>query len=394
MQLSDIPSKFEAPFAHSAGPGYIRAIPATPTGLVGQASLELGFPPENMTAVSAGGVPPFGQDFNGLLNQSTAWSQWQATGRAFPPYDATFQTQIGGYPRGAIVESLVEDLLFYASLVDNNVTDPDAGGAGWLIWSRTITTNTDLYVNGSTGDDSNNGLSPATAKKTITAAVNTAWTFPPSQYTITIHVADGTYSESVYTPSVPGPAVVITGNASTPQNVVVQSPTANRHCFQVGGPNTLTVQNLKVISASGTSCGFSSALSGANLITQNTVSGACSFAVHQAYSGASLSIGNHVYAGNAQYAIYAGSSGSVSLAQNASYALSGLMTLTAWAVAVSGGNIGTSPIPNLPTFTNPSNATCKKYEATLNGVIYSGGGGANYFPGNSAGTTSTGGQYL
>jgi hypothetical protein len=52
------------------------------------------------------------------------------------PYDATFQTAIGGYPIGAIVESLFENLLFYASTVDNNVTNPDTGGAGWFVWSR------------------------------------------------------------------------------------------------------------------------------------------------------------------------------------------------------------------------------------------------------------------
>jgi hypothetical protein len=39
-------------------------------------------------------------------------------------------------------------------------------------------------------------------------------------------------------------------------------------------------------------------------------------------------------------------------------------------------------------------ATGKRYDVTGNGVIYTGGGGANYYPGNSAGTTATGGQYI
>jgi hypothetical protein len=34
-----------------------------------------------------------------------------------------------------------------------------------------------------------------------------------------------------------------------------------------------------------------------------------------------------------------------------------------------------------------------RYNATLNGVINTGGGGANFLPGNSSGTTSLGGQY-
>lgn len=39
-------------------------------------------------------------------------------------------------------------------------------------------------------------------------------------------------------------------------------------------------------------------------------------------------------------------------------------------------------------------ATGKRYSAVSNGVIDTNGGGANYFPGNVAGTTATGGQYL
>ncbi len=39
-------------------------------------------------------------------------------------------------------------------------------------------------------------------------------------------------------------------------------------------------------------------------------------------------------------------------------------------------------------------ATGQRYQATSNAVIDTNGGGANYFPGNVAGATSTGGQYL
>jgi hypothetical protein len=38
-------------------------------------------------------------------------------------------------------------------------------------------------------------------------------------------------------------------------------------------------------------------------------------------------------------------------------------------------------------------ATGQRFNASLNGIIATGGGGINYFPGNVAGTTSTGGQY-
>lgn len=130
MQLSDIPSKFTIPFANSAGGGYIRSIPISPPGS-GGASLTEGFPPANFSPVGSGGIPPYGQDFNGILKQISAWSRWYSAGGTIR-YDSTFQTAIGGYPNGALVQSAVTANLFWQSTTDNNVTNPDASGAGWV----------------------------------------------------------------------------------------------------------------------------------------------------------------------------------------------------------------------------------------------------------------------
>lgn len=131
MQISSIPTKFPTVFAASAAAGYIRSIPVT-TATNGQASLTLGFPPACFTPEAAGGVPPFGQDFNGILNQITAWIQWQNAG-ALVTYDATFSGEIGGYPQGAILTSAANSAAWWVSSVDNNTTNPDAGGAGWIL---------------------------------------------------------------------------------------------------------------------------------------------------------------------------------------------------------------------------------------------------------------------
>lgn len=131
MQSSSIPVKFPVAFANGAASGFIRSIPQNPSGTPGQASLTQGFPPENFNPVAAGGVPPFGQDFNGLFNQSTSWSRWAQAGGAVP-YDAAFQTAIGGYPLGAIIESAMQAGSFWLCTVENNITNPDAGGSGWL----------------------------------------------------------------------------------------------------------------------------------------------------------------------------------------------------------------------------------------------------------------------
>ena len=130
MQSSDVPSRFPIPFGNAAGGSYIRTIPeASQIGIQdGAASLTDGFPPLNFTPVGAGGVPPFGQDFNGLMKQVTQWSRWQAAGNA-TPWDSAFSTAIGGYPKGAVVVGTSGGL--WLSEVENNTTNPNTGGAGW-----------------------------------------------------------------------------------------------------------------------------------------------------------------------------------------------------------------------------------------------------------------------
>lgn len=49
-----------------------------------------------------------------------------------PKYDAAFQTAVGGYPAGAEVLSATTPGLSWMSTTDNNTTNPDTGGAGWL----------------------------------------------------------------------------------------------------------------------------------------------------------------------------------------------------------------------------------------------------------------------
>lgn len=133
MKASDIPLKLPVPFASSAGGSYVRNIPTTSQiGISnGAASLPDGFPPLTFQPEGSGGIPPFGQDFNGILREISAWSRWTAAGGAFPPYDAAFQTAIDGYPNGIVVTSATTQDLFWLCLVDDNMSNPDMGGAGW-----------------------------------------------------------------------------------------------------------------------------------------------------------------------------------------------------------------------------------------------------------------------
>ena len=132
MQSTNIPSKIPLPFAYAASSGYINTIPAaSQIGITnGRASLHDGFPPDTFSPISSGGVPPFGGDFNGILNEITAIQQWQEAGGFFP-FDPTFATAVGGYPRGAIIQSST-GVGFWISTAENNSNNPDSGGAGWV----------------------------------------------------------------------------------------------------------------------------------------------------------------------------------------------------------------------------------------------------------------------
>jgi hypothetical protein len=139
MLVASIPAKFGIPWAANAGGAYIRAIPqASQIGITaGAASLNDGWVPLNFTQIGAGGVPPFGQDFNGILNQITAWNQWQAAGGPVG-FDATFAgaSGINGYPKGAVIAQGGNGTGFvlgkyWLNSIDGNTANPDTGGANW-----------------------------------------------------------------------------------------------------------------------------------------------------------------------------------------------------------------------------------------------------------------------
>lgn len=144
MKATDIPVKIEKAFAAEAGVSYTHQVPVgSQIGITdGAASFTTGFPPLCFSPLGAGGVPPFGKDFNGVLQMISAWTKWQGAGGVVP-WDSALSAAIGGYPVGAIV---IADVLgyFWLCTVDDNVTDPDAGGAGWVSFS--------LYGTMTTGD--------------------------------------------------------------------------------------------------------------------------------------------------------------------------------------------------------------------------------------------------
>ncbi|MDN8598607.1 hypothetical protein Q0A17_04115 [Citrobacter sp. S2-9] len=158
MKLSSMPLLVAVPFADQ---GTKNAIPVeSQIGITdGAASFTDGFPPLTMTPVVAGGIPPAGGDFNGILNAITQSVRWACAGGQYK-YDDVFSTTVGGYPKGAMIQNPAGDVIWLNTVDDNN-TNPD-NGTGWIPAIRYGLTNIALA-------GSNVTLTPSqAAKETIT----------------------------------------------------------------------------------------------------------------------------------------------------------------------------------------------------------------------------------
>lgn len=242
-----------------------------------------------------------------------------------------------------------------------------------------------------------NGLvnSDAYAFSTIQAAVNwlSRQPFDPAFWANsgdlsdgwTINVANGTYAETVTLKDIAPIGCKIVGNEGSPGSVVVQGVTDG---FSATGLNTKWFIRGMAIVANGGS--VLSAIQGSQITFRNVnFSAATSAQLLARDGGRIIADGNYGIENNAAYHAYARTGGIVEISGR-TVTLSGTPAFsTAFAYAESVSSI--RAVGN--TFSG-TGATGKRYDARSNAVIDVNGGGASYFPGNSAGSTATGGQYI
>lgn len=125
MSVSE-PGKIITPWATS---GLKNPIPPAANPATGRAGFDQGFPAINMTAKEAGGIPPFGQDFNGIFYEVTNVLRYMQAGGQ-PTFDAALATAIGGYPKGAMVLGS-DGLTLWQSKVDSNTENPNVSPLDW-----------------------------------------------------------------------------------------------------------------------------------------------------------------------------------------------------------------------------------------------------------------------
>lgn len=265
------------------------------------------------------------------------------------------------------------------------VSFPSGGARELLAADRTYYVRTD-------GSDGNSGLvnSAGGAFLTIQKAVNVVFgTLDLAGFNVTIQVADGVYagSTSASTPQVGAGLVTIRGNATAPSNVVLQVTSGSDPVIKTSNYTTLHVQDVKLVNTGGVGAAPLLLASKGGVITFQNID--CGQAVQQlrAEDGGRLEcIGNYVIsAGAASHWVVVNAQIRV---QSKTITIVGTPAFTTFTDATRIGLI----LVNANTFSG--SATGARYGIIENSVIMTGGAGATYLPGNAAGSTATGGQYV
>lgn len=255
---------------------------------------------------------------------------------------------------------------------------------------------TTFYVS-TTGNDGNDGLTPATAFATGQAAWNAATSIDLNGHNLTIQFADGTYTQSVACAGIPlgmgaGNGILLLGNVAQ-QNLVTIN-VANDNCITAKAGAAITVRGFTLLATGATTdyIGQGNALCAMGAISSiafdHVTFGACGNAHILAYGG-TIGSGPNPYtiAGSAPSHLSA-EIGGVAVIADASVSITGTPNFSQAFAYVFNGNAYVHGTAFAGT------ATGVRYNVQANGVLNTVGAGDTFLPGNAAGILGTGGQYL
>lgn len=252
--------------------------------------------------------------------------------------------------------------------------------------ARELLASARTYYVSTTGNDNNNGMSPSAPFLTIQKAVDVVCgTVDMGPYQVTIQLADGTYTTGVSLKQYAGVLPpIISGNSSTPANTVIS--TTNDSAISALGPFYWIVKNTKLATTTSGHCVLVS--NKAHIDLYNMDFGVCAdYHVHTD----SLSLVNL----KSSYAISGSAKRHLSGTNKSEIFSANLSVVITNSPAFSNAFVA-SYLGALITFTGATftgSATGVRYNGSYNSIIYTNGGGASYFPGNSAGSVSNGTLY-
>jgi hypothetical protein len=187
----------------------------------------------------------------------------------------------------------------------------------------------------------------------------------------------------VSAPWVGSGTVTLQGNISTPANALLSTGASD--CITVFSGGTLTVTGFKLTNTGAFLLHANSGLIRFSLLTF----GACGSQQIRVSDGGRMSaIGNYGIDGSAINHWSALVNGIIRV-QARTITLTGT---PAFSGAFANAELNSTMLLNSNSFSGA--ATGPRYSAANNSVISSGGAGATYLPGNVAGSTGTGGQYI
>ena len=304
--------------------------------------------------------------------------------------NSTFFITFASAPAAAAV--LTADVTYYPGLFGGSFwlnTSTNRLGSTYAMGREVLTAARTYYVR-SDGNDANTGLTNVAggAFLTIQKAVDVvAGNLDMGIYQVTIQVGAGTYAAVSLKSCLGALPVILLGDTVTPSNVLLSNSSAQATLSCVGATNLWTIKGFKV-----------------------TATGTASYGV-MAHQGALVNLYEMDFGACVTAHVTARQGGMVQLLAN--YTISGasgchLDTVTSGIIQGSGRTVTVSGTPafsiafarslnfsgmQVTTFTFSGSATGPRYSINGNSVINC-GGVSTYFPGDSAGSAATGGQYL
>lgn len=259
--------------------------------------------------------------------------------------------------------------------------------AAQAAWTRERLTADRTYYVATTGSDTSDGRTVSTPLLTIQKAVDIVAKLDLNGNSVTISVADGTYTAGVsdFKSPVGEGSVYLTGNVTTPSSCLISLASGDCITASTYSQAKRYVTGFKVTSSSGSGLVVRD---GAFLSFANIDFGACGLYQMHTLNGAILTAyGNYAVSGSAAvhlFAIY----GSVVNVNTKTVTITGTPSTTyGFVVARQASMVSALGMTFSGTATGP------RYEANTCGVIFVNGAASTYFPGSVSGATATGGQY-
>lgn len=263
----------------------------------------------------------------------------------------------------------------------------DRGGSGGR---QILDANRTYYVR-TDGSDANNGLANTSggAFATIQKAWDVVVTLDLNGFTVTIKLGNtGTYTGALSATVAPvGGNVIIEGDTGTPSNTLL-SVTSNT-CIDISTVAKVTVQSLKMQTTTTGYCLIASGAGAKIFVGTGVQFGAAAYYHMRAIAGGYINCFNSYTVNGAALGHMESALGGVFERGFVTVTLSGTLNFSSEFVLCS----STGVISDFGGSYTGGTITGKRYTVTLNGVVNTYGGGASFYPGNSAGSTATGGQY-